>query len=157
MSTTVKTSVDTPINVVDLGTHVILRQYGGEQSVKFNKTDASALIAAEAQGAGVTIEQIADAMGVTLPQAHEWIPTSERLPSEKPWNIDSAPTDSVWDGGRVCTYLVTIKPHDLADAYTAEISWANGGWHYDPDANDNALTCVIAWRHMPEPYRGGSE
>jgi len=78
---TVQTTQSAAISVRDgFQGHFELRQFGGEQLVTCANQDAPALIAAIAQQAGVTIEQIAEAMGVPGHTGLPWILVSERLP-----------------------------------------------------------------------------
>lgn len=66
----------------------------------------------------------------------DWIPVSERLPEE---------------AGRYLAYIVNEHTVELQYIMTCDYS-VDGYWHWFPDdecASDN----VIAWMHLPEPYK----
>jgi len=103
----------------------------GEHKISCYKTDAPALIAAIAKAVDVTIEQIAQAMGVTLPQAQAWIPVSDHLPDEKG------------------DYNVTIPDNESVVT-----------WWFHPNSNsscgpDSWRKEVIAWMPLPKTYKAG--
>jgi len=77
----VNTTVLSAITVEDgMYDHFYMHQHLAEDDIGCANADAPALIAAIAQVASVTIEQISQAMGVQVPQASAWVPVSERLP-----------------------------------------------------------------------------
>jgi hypothetical protein len=112
----------------DKAQHFEQRQYNNESVITCAKASAPALIAAIADVAGVSIEQIAAAMGVQAPQAQAWIPTSERLPSEDGKYLVQ------WDDGdrNTWSYHPELQNH----------SWRNGS--------------IVAWQPLPDAWKAGA-
>lgn len=70
---------------------------------------------------------------------HEWIPCSERLPSE--------------DGDYLCTI-----PLDADETYTEVLTFHKGRFYEDDDEwGATYHDDVLAWMPLPEPYREDGE
>jgi hypothetical protein len=100
------------------------------RNAAFPMAMAATVIAAIAQVASVTIEQISQAMGVQVPQASAWVPVSERLPDT--------------DGA----YLVQWKS-DAGDGAMSGF-WFEAKNMYAAWENGN----IVAWRPLPERWKG---
>ena len=113
-----------------------LRSFAKLGEAMEKKTGRKTAVTKALYDAAVMIEELS----AKLSASNEWIPCSERLP-EHPENDDY--------------YLVTIQceHYDGWDDYvTGFAEWTKGGW--------DELSCyigqikVVAWRPLPEPYRG---
>lgn len=85
------------------------------------------------------IDNIVDRINA-LPSADaEWIPCSERLPSESG------------------DYLCTI-PLDADETYTEVLTFHKGRFYEDDDEWGATFhDDVLAWRPLPTPYKGGDD
>lgn len=83
-------------------------------------------------------------MAIEALKAQEWIPCSERLPSEKEW------TDSYIRNKKASEFFVMIKG---ADRPTTLYLSRDYYWF---DENRDFYE-VVAWMPLPEPYKAESE
>ena len=99
------------------------------------KADAPALIAAIAEVAAITIEQIASAMGVTfLP----WIRTMDDEP----------------DAAEQTEYLVIRRNTMTGEKWTEVADWMKGNFYMTGMGTPIILFDVIAWQPLPEAWKG---